>query len=147
MSESGALHIIRNTATDLARKLATQQVGYDQEENQLSSSANCSNTRHIISSMAPHDFNVLLKEPLFDVLTFCWEAAVHTLDQSWKKIDVNFFLLIFYFKKNAVGKQLSTPLINLGRKWTSFFFFLNFFFNVFFSLNYYFFLRPDSGST
>ena len=40
---------------------ATQHVGYDKKENQLCSGANCSNTHNIISSMAPHEFNVVLR--------------------------------------------------------------------------------------
>ena len=41
--------------TGPARRLATQQVGYDQK----GKSAVCSNTHNIISSMAPHEFNVV----------------------------------------------------------------------------------------
>ena len=74
-----------------ARRLATQQVGYDRKgKNSLCSGANCSNTHNIISSMAPHKFNVVLRTTTdeFNVLPrteYKYKYRVynfHTLEES-----------------------------------------------------------------
>ena len=60
--------------TGPARRLATQQVRYDQEgKSAVHSGVNCSNTHNIISSMAPHEFNVILRTTTdeFNVLPSC----------------------------------------------------------------------------
>ena len=45
--------------TGPAGRLATQQVGYDPKRKISCSGANCSNTHHIVSMMAPHEFSVI----------------------------------------------------------------------------------------
>ena len=47
--------------TGPASRLSTQQVGYDQKGKLAVNGANCSNIHNIISSMAPHEFNVILR--------------------------------------------------------------------------------------
>ena len=48
--------------TGQARRLATQQVGYDQTKKINRGGANCSQTHNIIPLLAPDDFNVI---PIF----------------------------------------------------------------------------------
>ena len=47
--------------TGPARRLATQQVGYDQKEKSAVQRRRLPNTHTIISSMASHEFNVILR--------------------------------------------------------------------------------------
>ena len=45
----------------------------------------------------------------------CWEAAVHTLDLSWKKMDVKLMMMMMMMDKEKQVKRFIKFLASVGK--------------------------------
>ena len=91
--------------TGLARRLATQQVGYDQTEKINRGSANCSQTHNIIPLLVPDKFNVIIRTTTDELYPGQDSRPILT----WHKIQDQY---LFYtrFKTNINLTQDSRPI-------------------------------------
>ena len=122
------LHVIQNTAHRPSTQASyTASRVRPKEENQLCSGANCSNTHNIISSMAPHEFNVILRTTTdeFNVIprtkistylnstSFIWYESKSVTIMSWRH-DTKNQICHHFVLKPYLGKVTKRNFLHFG---------------------------------